>query len=64
MMNNENSFLEHNLSRINEALLESLPEENFSEITKAIHYSVMNGGKKVKAPANAFNGRCFESRCK
>ena len=47
-MNNENSFLEHNLSRINEALLESLPEENFSEITKAIHYSVMNGGKRLR----------------
>ena len=48
MMNNENSFLEHNLSRINEALLESLPEESFSEITKAIHYSVMNGGKRLR----------------
>ena len=47
-MNNENSFLEHNLSRINEALLESLPEENFSEITRAIHYSVMNGGKRLR----------------
>ena len=47
-MSNENSFLEHNLSRINEALLESLPEENFSEITKAIHYSVMNGGKRLR----------------
>ncbi len=47
-MNNENSFLEHNLSRINEALLESLPEESFSEITKAIHYSVMNGGKRLR----------------
>ena len=48
MMNNENSFLEHNLSRINQALIESLPEENFSEITKAIHYSVMNGGKRLR----------------
>ena len=47
-MNNENSFLEHNLSRINQALIESLPEENFSEITKAIHYSVMNGGKRLR----------------
>ena len=47
-MNNENPFLEHNLSRINKALLESLPEENFSEITKAIHYSVMNGGKRLR----------------
>ena len=47
-MNNENSFLEHNLSRINRALIESLPEENFSEITKAIHYSVMNGGKRLR----------------
>ena len=47
-MNNENSFLEHNLSRINQALIESLPDENFSEITKAIHYSVMNGGKRLR----------------
>ena len=47
-MNNENSFLEHNLSRINQALIESLPEENFCEITKAIHYSVMNGGKRLR----------------
>ena len=47
-MNNENSFLEHNLSRINQAIIESLPEENFSEITKAIHYSVMNGGKRLR----------------
>jgi farnesyl diphosphate synthase len=47
-MNNENSFLEQNLSRINQALIESLPEENFSEITKAIHYSVMNGGKRLR----------------
>ena len=47
-MSNENSFLEHNLSRINQALIESLPEENFSEITKAIHYSVMNGGKRLR----------------
>ena len=47
-MNNENSFLEHNLSRINQALIESLPEESFSEITKAIHYSVMNGGKRLR----------------
>ena len=47
-MNNENSFLEHNLSRINQALIESLPEENFSEITKAIHYSVMNAGKRLR----------------
>jgi len=47
-MNNENSFLEHNLSRINQALIESLPEENFSEITKAIHYSVMSGGKRLR----------------
>ena len=47
-MNNENSFLEQNLSRINQALIESLPDENFSEITKAIHYSVMNGGKRLR----------------
>ena len=47
-MNNENSFLEHNLSRINQALIESLPEESFSEVTKAIHYSVMNGGKRLR----------------
>ena len=47
-MNNENPFLEQNLSRINQALIESLPDENFSEITKAIHYSVMNGGKRLR----------------
>ena len=47
-MNNENSFLEQNLSRINQALIESLPEESFSEVTKAIHYSVMNGGKRLR----------------
>ena len=47
-MNNENSFLEHNLSRINQALIESLPDESFSEVTKAIHYSVMNGGKRLR----------------
>mgnify|MGYP005738036499 FL=1 len=47
-MSDEKSFLEHNLSRINKALLESLPEENFSEITQAIHYSVMSGGKRLR----------------
>jgi len=47
-MIDEKSFLEHNLSRINKALLESLPEENFSEITRAIHYSVMSGGKRLR----------------
>ena len=43
-MNKKVDYLENNLSRINKALIDSLPKKNFSEITEAIHYSVMNGG--------------------
>ena len=48
MKNNKATYLDKNLSRINKALLNSIPEENYSEITKAIHYSVMNGGKRIR----------------
>ena len=48
MKNNKATYLDKNLSRINKALLNSIPEENYSEITKAIHYSVMNGGKRMR----------------
>ena len=47
-MKNKATYLDKNLSRINKALLNSIPEENYSEITKAIHYSVMNGGKRIR----------------
>ncbi len=42
------SFLENNLKRINQAILEALPPKNLSKISKAIHYSVLNGGKRVR----------------
>ena len=48
MKNNKATYLDKNLSRINKALLNSIPEKNYSEITKAIHYSVMNGGKRMR----------------
>ena len=48
MKNNKATYLDKNLSRINRALLNSIPEKNYSEITKAIHYSVMNGGKRMR----------------
>ena len=48
MKNNKVTYLDKNLSRINKALLNSIPEKNYSEITKAIHYSVMNGGKRMR----------------
>ena len=48
MKNNKVTYLDKNLSRINKALLNSIPEKNYSEITKAIHYSVMNGGKRIR----------------
>jgi farnesyl diphosphate synthase len=41
-------FLNNNLKRINRAILESLPPKNFSKISKAIHYSVLNGGKRIR----------------
>ena len=48
MKNNKVTYLDKNLSRINKALLNSIPEKNYSEITEAIHYSVMNGGKRMR----------------
>ncbi len=42
------SFLNKNLKRIDKAILESLPSKNFSKISKAIHYSVLNGGKRIR----------------
>ena len=47
-MSNSKPYLEEKISRINSALLESLPEKSFSEITEAIHYSVMNDGKRMR----------------
>jgi len=41
-------FLNNNLKRINRAILESLPPKNFSKISRAIHYSVLNGGKRIR----------------
>ena len=41
-------FLSKNLKRIDKAILESLPSKNFSKISKAIHYSVLNGGKRIR----------------
>ena len=42
------NFLEENLTRINKALFKTLPEKEISRITEAIHYSVMNGGKRIR----------------
>ena len=42
------SFLDSNLKRINEAIVSSLPPKNLSRISKAIHYSVLNGGKRIR----------------
>ncbi len=41
-------FLEENLTRINKALFKTLPEKKISRVTEAIHYSVMNGGKRIR----------------
>ena len=41
-------FLNKNLKRIDKAILQSLPPKNFSKISKAIHYSVLNGGKRIR----------------
>jgi len=41
-------FFNKNLKRIDKAILESLPPKNFSKISKAIHYSVLNGGKRIR----------------
>ena len=48
-MKTENvNFLEENLTRINKALYKTLPEKDISRVTEAIHYSVMNGGKRIR----------------
>ena len=41
-------FLNKNLERIDKAILKSLPPKNYSKISKAIHYSVLNGGKRIR----------------
>jgi|TARA_B110000483_G_C18193290_1_gene541915 farnesyl diphosphate synthase len=48
MKTDDLTFLDKNLSRINQAILKSLPPKNFSRITEAIHYSIMNGGKRIR----------------
>ena len=48
-MKTENvNFLDENLTRINKALFKTLPEKEISRVTEAIHYSVMNGGKRIR----------------
>ena len=42
------SFLDKNLKRIEQAILETLPPKNLSKISEAIHYSVLNGGKRIR----------------
>ena len=42
------AFLNKNLKRIDKAILQSLPPKNLSKISKAIHYSVLNGGKRIR----------------
>ena len=42
------NFLEENLTRINKALFKTLPDKESSRVTEAIHYSVMNGGKRIR----------------
>ena len=42
------NFLEENLTRINKDLFKTLPENENSRVTEAIHYSVMNGGKRIR----------------
>ena len=42
------SFLEKNKNRIEKALNKALPIRNFSNITEAIHYSVLDGGKRIR----------------
>jgi len=48
MIANEHKFLEENLTRINKALFKTLPKKEISKVTEAIHYSVMNGGKRIR----------------
>jgi len=42
------SFLENNQKRIEKALNKALPNKSYSNITEAIHYSVMDGGKRIR----------------
>ncbi len=42
------NFLDENLTRINKALFKTLPDKEISIVTEAIHYSVMNGGKRIR----------------
>lgn len=42
------SFLNSNLERINKAIVETLPPKDLSKISQAIHYSVLNGGKRIR----------------
>ena len=42
------NFLDENLTRINKALFKTLPDKEISRVTEAIHYSVMNGGKRIR----------------
>ena len=42
------NYLDENLTRINKALFKTLPEKEISRVTEAIHYSVMNGGKRIR----------------
>ena len=48
MIADEHKFLEENLTRINRALFKTLPKKEISKVTEAIHYSVMNGGKRIR----------------
>lgn len=48
MKTDDLNFLDKNISRINQAIIESLPQKNYSRITEAIHYSIMNGGKRIR----------------
>ena len=48
MIAEEEKFLEENLTRINKALFKTLPKKEISKVTEAIHYSVMNGGKRIR----------------
>ena len=48
MIANKHKFLEKNLTRINKALFKTLPKKEISKVTEAIHYSVMNGGKRIR----------------
>jgi len=42
------SFLNSNLERINQAIFDTLPPRDLSKISQAIHYSVLNGGKRIR----------------